>query len=210
MSLTARAIVLDREYEYELPGAVYAYSLAEAIAQFCKLRWQPFHLVVRLRDPMEYCDLLEVVMYAQDTEPHGPIVVVGEEFSTYSETQEIEPVFREAYNAGRALRLSLLTVIQLDTDIHRVTRANSRVVVSMAQMRLSTDMARLFNWREVERLVSLDEPGQWTAIPEQGTHFVCAPNIDLYDSWAELQGVIYRPVRQTAIAEPEPAQQVSR
>ena len=189
--LSARVIVLDRKLEYELDGAVYAYSLAEAVNAFCALRWQRFCLIVRLREPNEYTALLEVIMHAQDVEPHGPVVVVAEEFSAYSETQTIHPVFRDAFNQGRHLRLSLVTVIQLDTDVHRVTRGNAGIIVSMAQNRLSNDLAKHFRFDDVARLVSLDK--RYSAEPEQDVNFVCSPDVDLYAEWSEVQGVLYVP-----------------
>lgn len=183
--------MLDRKVEYDLDGAVYAYTLREAVELFCALRWQAFVLVVRLREPAEYPPLLEVIMHAQDVEPHGPVVVIAEEFSAYSETQSIDPVFRDAFNAGRHLRLSLVTVIQLDTDVHRVTRGNAGVIVSLAQNRLSNDLSRHFRYEDVAALVPLDKA--YTPEPEQDTHFLCSPDVDLYAEWTEIQGVLYVP-----------------
>lgn len=184
--------MFDRKQEYDLPGALYAYTLPEAADAFCARRWQPFRIVFRPRDPADYFALLELLMYTQDVEPHGPLVVIAEEFSAYSETYTIDPLFREAFNAGRHLRLSIVTVIQSDTDVHRVTRTNAEIIVTMAQNRLSVDMAKHFDWNQVARLRSLRDG--WTAEPEQGLHFLASPDVDLYDEWCDVQGVLYRPI----------------
>jgi hypothetical protein len=82
-------------------------------------------------------------------------------------------------------------VIQLDTDIHRVTRGNSEVIVTMAQNRLSVDMARYFKWDQIARLVSVRQ--EYKFPPVQGRHFLTyPPDFDLYDEWWRIHGYVLK------------------
>ena len=200
---TARAVVLDQQHEYELNGAVVCYELRQAMREFLRLRWQPFKLVFRPRDPDDFMRLVELVQAAQQTEPHGPLVIFAEEASRYSETNTIDPVLRGLYNEGRHDRISVCAVIQVDTDIHRVTRHNSQVIVSFAQQKLSGDMQRYFDAGVIEQLRALDTLSARIDEPEQDVHFaVYPPHIDFYARWIDVHGWIAQPETQ----EPAPGQ----
>lgn len=194
LSLSARFIVLDTEHEYEIPGAYVAYDLDEAIDIFVAKRRGEFGLVYRPESIEDYWSLLELVSHSQTVEPLGPIVLLTEEASRLSDTHSIPEPFRELYNRGRHKRISLLTVAQLDTDIHRITRRNSRIIVSCAQTSMSTDFQRYFSMPQVQRLRGLDtewQSGRQITMPVQGVHFLTyPPQIDLYKAWGETHGYI--------------------
>lgn len=200
--LTARAVVFDRLHEYNLPRAFVAYSLQEAVNHFLTNRAGFLRLVCRFEEPEDYLQLLELVEHTQRVEPLGPIVVLLEEASQYSETHVIDERIRRVYNAGRHLRISLLTVIQVDTDIHRVTRRNSQVIVSCAQNGLSVDMQRYFNWYEVEAITPLSAQGVAARLPRTSAgepmpvqdfnYLVYPDHIDLYETWWQAHGFIYQ------------------
>lgn len=190
VELTARAVIFDRKHEYNPTKAVYAESLEQASAILLNAGGGFIRLVFRPRDPEDYLILLDIVMAIQDEHrEYGPIVVVMEEASAYSETHSIDQRVRLAYNQGRHINLSLLTVIQIDTDIHRVTRGNSEVIVTMAQNRMSTDMGKYFQWKDIAHLQTLR--AKYVYPPVQGTHFMTyPPETDLYMEWWETHGFI--------------------
>lgn len=191
IELTARAVIFDRKHEYNVPKGQIVESLPDAVAALFKAQGGFLRLVFRPRDPDDYMALLQVVMDYQEENAglFGPIVVVMEEASAYSETHSIHPTIRTAYNQGRHISLSLMTVIQIDTDIHRVTRGNSEVIVSMAQNRMSADMQRYFRWEEIANLQTLRE--RYVFPPKQGTHFITyPPEMDLYMEWWTTHGYI--------------------
>lgn len=187
--LTARVIVLDRKMEYEFPDAFIAYTLEDAIDFLLVNRWKPFKLIFRPTNPEDYFELMVFAENMQKVEPHGPLVIVMEEASAYSTTNNIDPIVLELYNAGRHRRISLLTVIQRDTSIHPITRTNSEVIVSMSQTKLSGDMQGYFGNDVVEALVSVKQ--DYTDTPIQDHHFaVYPPDTDLYETWIDHHGYI--------------------
>jgi len=201
LGISARSIVGDPLFEYDEndgadPARSYVvYDLESAVETFLRVRREPFTLIFRHREPAEYLALLEVAEHSQRTEPLGPLVIATEEASRYSETHEIPDVLRKLYNAGRHYRISLLTVIQVDTDIHRVTRRNSQVIVSFAQNGQSADMRKYFRWDEIEALTPMDAPGEFQRYgePVQGRHFAVYPPMhgDFYEWWQEQHGHIF-------------------
>jgi hypothetical protein len=203
LKLTACAIVLDPEFDYDPdPGDDWhvCYELDAAVSYFLRHRWGSFVLVFRPDDPATYGQLLAVAVHAQKTEPHGPLVIVLEEASKYGDTWSVETFVRAAYNKGRHLRLSVLTVIQVDTDFHRVARHNSRWIVSFAQHKVSGDFERYFDRATLEGLHSLDVGDEFErvgGVPEQGRNFVVhPPGVDLYREWYEAHGYWFEPAQQ--------------
>lgn len=188
---TCRAIVLDREWEYEIDGARVAYSMrdiADALSDPA-FRWGEFVLVCRPERDGDYLRTLQLAEHMQRAEPHGPLVIVMEEASRYGTTHGIDETVRQLYNAGRHRRISVLTIIQKDTDIHPITRHNSRLIVSMAQTKLSGDMQSYFDPAAVARIVSLET--EYTPEPKQGRHFLVYPAVDLYTAWADSHGYVH-------------------
>ena len=100
---TARAIVLDRQFEYDVPAdeAIYAYNFREAAAAFLQCRWQPFVLIFRPELEGDYLRLLELAEHVQATEPHGPLVLILEEAGAYADTYSIDETVRQLLNRGR-------------------------------------------------------------------------------------------------------------
>lgn len=188
---SARAIVLDREHEYDIDGADTAYSFAEAADILLERRHGEFVLVFRPDLEGDYIRMLLLASHVQSTEPHGPLVIVIEEASHYSDTYNVEGIVRELYNAGRRRRITMVSVIQVDTDIHRVSRRNSRIIVSMAQNWLTGEMQSKFDLETVQQLRPLELERQWIPEPVQNVHFaVYPPAIDLYAWWAEMHGYL--------------------
>lgn len=191
---TARAIVLDREHEYDLPSAIYAYEFREASAALLRMRWQPFVIVYRPELEGDYIRLLQLVEHIQAVEPHGPAVIYLEEASRYSDAYAVDDTIRDIFNRGRHRRISICTTVQVDTDVHRVMRRNSHLIVTLAQNRLTAELAGQFAAADVQRLVPLDSERRRIHEPIQGRHFlVYPPGIDLYERWESLHGYICEP-----------------
>lgn len=193
IGLAARVVVCDREHEYNgIRRAHYAYTLRDACTLFLALRWEFFCLVVQLEDDEEYLKLLELLEYTQRTEPAGPLVIVLEEASHYGNINTIAPIVRDLYNKGRHRRISLLSIVQVDTDLHRVARSNSRIIVAMKSHKLSGDMR---NWFEPEDVAGLSSPAEnFTPQLVQGRHYlVHPPGIELVPAWRAAQAWLWRP-----------------
>lgn len=189
MRLSARVIVLDRKLEYDPPGALYAYSMREFADLFMAHRWEPFALVFRPRMESDYGRAMELARSVQQSEPHGPLVIVLEEASNYGSASGVDETVRQLYNAGRHERISMLAVIQVDTDFHRVARYGSEVIVTFRQHKLSADMQSMFALEQVAALRTLKE--DFTHEPEQGVHFLTYPSdVDLYETWIDAHGYI--------------------
>lgn len=190
--LTARCIVLDRKWDYDgIPGAVECYNFAEAARELLARRWGEFCILYRPEIESDYDRLLQLARHIQRTEPHGPLVVVLEEAAMYGNASGVDETIRQLYNAGRHERISVLTIVQVDTDFHRVSRYNSELIITLYQHKLSGDMQSMFNLDDVKALKSLKAPGEYTPEPVQGRHFLVYPdNVDVYDYWLETHGYI--------------------
>lgn len=130
--------------------------------------------------------LLIILEHAQrkaiDDGTAGHIAVILDEASMVSETHEILPQMRRIYNLGRRWGVCLVVIAQVDTDIHRLTRRNSQLIVAMRQLAVSSDLRRMF---DVDHLSELDPltPGQR---PVYGTHYLTAPpDVEIERYWAE-------------------------
>lgn len=193
LSLTARAIVFDPELEYDVPGAVTVDDLPAAMDAFERLRFRDFILIFRGENVEDFVLLLDLVMHSQETEPLGPILIVAEEASLFSTTLKMDETVHRIYNRGRKRRVSLLTVIQMDSDIHRVSKANSKVIVCMQANQVSVNFERYFKYEQIAGLHSVLENGVYTAKPVQGKHFlVYPPSVDLYAEWVRVFGFILK------------------
>jgi hypothetical protein len=196
---TARAIVLDREHEYDVPAAIITYDYAEAAAAICSRRWQPFVVIYRPELEGDYLRLLRLAEHVQAVEPHGPLAIYLEEASCYSHTHDVADVVRGIYNRGRHRRISIVSTVQVDTDVHRVMRRNSAYTVTLAQNQLTTELGSKFRPADVQRLVPLESENRPIAEPVQGRHFLVYPaGVSLYDRWEELHGYICTPARRQA------------
>jgi hypothetical protein len=106
---------------------------------------------------------------------------VIDESSTISSTFEISPQLRRIYTLGRRWRINLVTIAQVDTDVHRLTRRCSQYIVIMRQQSVSSDLARIFSPRDVQQLTPIAHPG---IAPVQGVHFLHSPpSVQLFDEW---------------------------
>lgn len=196
---TARAIVHDMNMDYSdmagLPHVYYESELDDAIELLLNrdFRFGRFVLIFQSYDNAEQMALLEFAEKMQETEPHGPLVNVIEESSYYSSTHDIDPTIERIYNMGRRLRMSLLTIIQVDTSIHRVTRFNSKWIVSVKQNKLSTDLQTIFEREEV-RALQTPLPMAWNQqTPKQGVNFLVYPDtVELFPAWSAAHGYLYR------------------
>jgi hypothetical protein len=206
LNYSARAIICDDQMEYgDVPGAVVAYEVDQAMQLFLSMRWKPFKLVCQFEEPDDYLKIMELAEHTQKVEAHGPLVIVWEEASTHSDTHHIPDIIATLYKKGRHRRISMLTIIQSDTDIHRITRKNSPVIVSLKQTELSGNMRAKFREDEVKALVSLRD--EWTPEPVQGRHFLVYPEgTDLYDIWWQYHGYIVKKPRSAPAGNNPPGQ----
>jgi DNA helicase HerA-like ATPase len=200
LRVTARAIVMDRQHEYDgVKGAHISTTLADAVKYFTENRHTFFTLIFRPEEEEDYFRLIQLARFAQKEDDRlGPLVIFLEESSAYSNTHAIEGVIRDLYNKGRHERISLCSVIQLDTDVHRVTRSNSRSIVVLRMTYISSALKPLFG-EEPLSLVSLST--EYTKNPVQGRHFLhYPPHEDFYTVWRNELGYVWQPITFTVQA----------
>lgn len=184
--LSARVIVHDTEDEYQ--DGFIAYDVDEAARYFLEMRHRDFQLVCRLPSEEMYA-VFELAYHTQRVEPWGPLVAVMEEATAHSTPWDMNETVHEMYVKGRHARISNVTIVQLDTDINRITKHSTAAVVSFRQNYLSESWKRFFSWDDIQALHMLDgEYGVGAGkylLPVQGRHFLTAHNIpdDLYTWW---------------------------
>ncbi len=189
--MAARVIVLDRKMEYDTRDSVACYDFAEFAHEFLARRFGSFCITFRPSLETDYGRAMELARYVQKTEPHGPLVLVLEEASNYGDQSGVDDNVRQLYNAGRHERISMLSIIQVDTDFHRVARYGSEIVCLFYQHKLSGDMQSMFKLDDVMRLTSLKH--DYTEWPEQGKHFLTYPDdVDLYETWHESHSYLLK------------------
>lgn len=187
--MAARVVVLDRKMEYDTRESIACYSFAEFADTFMSLRFGAFCISFRPSLESDYGRAMTLVRAVQRSEPHGPLVLTLEEASNYGNQSGVDENVRQLYNAGRHERISMLSIVQVDTDFHRVARYGSEIVCTFYQHKLSGDMQSMFKLDDVMQLTSLKH--DYTEWPEQGRHFLTYPDdIDLYEQWADAHNFI--------------------
>lgn len=196
LDMTDRAIVLDplNDYQASDPATdLETDSLDVALAFLAERYDTDFRLIYRHEGypEIEYEALFDMVEQIQIRAPRERLAVFLEEASQVSTTHAIGSQNRRLFNMGNRWGISFVTVIQVDTDIHRVTRRNSQAIVACRQHALSGDMGKLFRVDDVQAL-EIVTPAHFAAdpdfVPVQGVNFLVAPDsIELYEWWADLQ-----------------------
>lgn len=186
-----RAVVVDpwAEYPDDLTGSVRAEGtgaygvLADRYDDpFLHLAWMPE------REPMaEVEGLLQVVELVQRSSVRAePLAVIIDESTMISETHVIGPQLRRLYNMGRRWNVCLVTIAQVDTDVHRLSRRNAQLVVVMNGQTLSSDLQKMVDMHDFHALAPLDHP---TIRPENRTHYVTSPQgVDVLNWWTAVVG----------------------
>lgn len=187
IKLAARVVVLDRKWEYD--GSHVCYSFEEFADVLLVVRARDFCIVLRASDENDWDRAMELARYVQQSEPHGPLVIVLEEASNYGTANSVAETVRQLYNAGRHERISMLAVVQVDTDFHRTARHGSELIVTMYSHKLSGDMLTMFEPEMTRRLVSLGV--EFTHWPVQGRHFLVYPDTaDLYARFSDAHNYL--------------------
>lgn len=112
----------------------------------------------------------------------SPLAVFIDEASVVTDTWDILPAMRDIYNMGRRWGICMVVIAQVDTDIHRITRRNSQLVVAMRQLSVGVDLRRML----------MHDPANLTPLtpydePINGVNYVTAPGgVDVLDYWENL------------------------
>lgn len=178
-----RSLAIDPLGEFGERSAQIA-GVRNGVQAIFDQRHDPHQLsVYPTRDPeIETEYLLRACMAVQQQDADSPLAIIVDEASTVSGTHEILPAMRQVYNMGRRWGICLVVIAQVDTDIHRLTRRNSQLIVGMRQLSMSADLRRMF-WHDpaqLDVLTPLD-------VPENGRNYVTAPpDVDIIDYWRDL------------------------
>ena len=174
------------------PLAEFDENPVEGFTQGARAIWEtrdePVHLAIAptVEPQVEVEHLLIVAEHAQrQAIADGramPLAIFLDEASAVTDTFEILPQLRRIYNMGRRWGICLCVIAQVDTDIHRLTRRNSQLIVAMQQQYLSTDLRRIIPDARVPDLQVLT-PGDR---PQNGRHYVTAPpGVDVLQWWLQ-------------------------
>lgn len=191
IELAPRVVILDPEWEYGSEADVKAGNVFRdyraAIQHFVQHRKsERFRLIFQFDEQSQALGLVQLIKHAQKVEELPPLALVLEEASEYSDTYHICPEIADLYRKGRHWRINTVSVIQVDSDINRVVRSQSQIVVSMFQTKLSSDFQRFFTQQEIMKLQTLT-PG---TVPKQDLHFKVIPRgIDLFSEWESINNV---------------------
>jgi DNA helicase HerA-like ATPase len=184
LAIAPRALVIDPHVEYGMDHVENFRTAAEWLHETRDEPGQLLYIPTSQNPEIEVDRLLVVIEYVQRNAMRegnaDPFAVFIEEASAVSETHEILPQMRRLYNQGRRWGVCLVVIAQVDTDIHRLTRRNSQLIVAMRALGVSSDLKRLVG--DTDNLTALT-PGTH---PENGTHYVTAPEgVDVLEWWQD-------------------------
>lgn len=183
LSLSPRAVVLDRMEEYD-EGAVF-YSFRESVEFFRGNLRDDFHIIYRGENQIEFFGWLDIIFQAQSLPDMPPIGVFLEEASFYSTSHELDPILENVVTKGRRRRISVVSVVQWEAQQNPVIRANSTLWIALRQVSFQADTKQRFSPGERDRIMALETltPG---VEPVAGRHFVThPPGLDPEAAWSE-------------------------
>lgn len=184
IELAQRAVIFDPVLDYAPgPTGVVVWSGQDALRALAD-RWdEPFRIVVRAETVDEYAAVASLVERVQREPGAGPITVVLEEAAvTAGNTFNVPEPISRLYRLGRRWRVNCVAVTQIDTDVHRVFRANTHIWVLCKTLKLSTDFSKMFDLYDAMGLTEIAGPG---VRPEPGVHYLTVPaSADLFGDFA--------------------------
>lgn len=185
LSLAPRAFVFDPADDYE-DGAVFE-SFRPAFEFYERNAREDFHLIYR--GPRDTYDAwLDILYKSQRYMELPPLAIFQEEASYYSSSHNIDEGLDQIYTKGRRQGISVVTVVQRDTQINPIIRANSQVWVAMQQKNFSSDMKSAFTLEEREQIQTLETFTPFVGEPIEGKHYlVDRIGFDLFGSWKRIQ-----------------------
>lgn len=186
LSVAPRAVVLDKIEEYE--AGTPAYSFAEFAALYGKLRRADFQITIRSASDSDQLRSLGLLYATQRAEELPPVLVVMEEASYYSSNRQIPEVVQEVATKGRHALLSVLYLVQHDTQIHPLIRQNIRWLVAFRQRKPGPDIRGAFTREELTRIRDLADYSPPLGAPVYGEHYLTDP--PEFDVRAELARIL--------------------
>lgn len=196
---------LVRTMTYSTPRVIYLdilgdYTDGEVISDFrtatryyMDRRGSDFRIIFRGKgraqvDREAMLSFLRLVQRVQSEENgrEKPVGIVLEESGVYSTSYELPDILHDLYLYGRRWGVALLTVVQRDVQVHPIVRANSQLVVSMSNLKLSSDLAQFFDLSEIATLDVYNTHAQPKLYPVYGKHYVTyPPDIDPVGYWED-------------------------
>jgi hypothetical protein len=184
LKITPRAFVFDPADDYD-DGAIF-YDQKTASDFYLENAERDYHLIYR-GDQETFLAWLDVIYQSQRYMNLKPVGVFMEESSFYSTSHTIPKALDTIYTKGRRQRISVITVVQRDTQIHPLIRAQSPLWITMRQRKFSTDTKELFTSDELDRIPKLETFTPLLGAPIEGKHYIPdQPNFPLVESWSSL------------------------
>jgi energy-coupling factor transporter ATP-binding protein EcfA2 len=184
LALTPRAFVFDPRDDYAHVAPFYGFR--PAVDFYLEHHARDFHLVYR-GEPETYVAWLDILFRAQRQYTDPPLGIFLEESSLYSSSHKIDTFLERAYTQGRRQRINIVTVVQRDTQIHPIIRANSHVWISLRQRKFSSDVKELYTADELDRISRLKTYMPGIGPPIEGTHYIPdQPDFPLVETWTKL------------------------
>lgn len=186
LSFTPRAFLFDPLDDYE-DGAIF-YDFKEASDFWLSNLEADYHLIYR-GERETYPAWLDMLYETQRRMDLPPLAIFMEESSFYSSSHVIPPELDAIYTKGRRQKISVVTVVQRDTQINPVIRAQSPLWVTMRQRKFSTDTKQLFTGEELDRIPNLETFTPVSGNPIEGTHYIPdQPDFPIREKWSEIMG----------------------
>lgn len=184
LAITPRAFVFDPADDYE-DGAIF-YEPKPAADFYKENCTRDYHLIYR-GDRDTYLAWLDVIYESQRHMNLPPLAVFLEESSFYSTSHKIERELDTIYTKGRRQRISVVTVVQRDTQINPIIRANSSLWISMRQRNLSADVKGMYTADELDRIPKLETYTPVSGAPIEGRHYIPdQPSFPLLEAWSNI------------------------
>lgn len=184
LGFTPRAFIFDPVDDYE-DGAIF-YDFEPASKFWLENISRDFHLIYRgERDTYEAW--LDILYESQRNMDLPPLAIFMEEASFYSSSHKIPPLYERIYTMGRRQKISVVTVVQRDTQIAPVIRAQSPLWLTMRQRKFSTDTKELYTADELDRIPKLETFTPVTGEPIEGRHYIPdQPDFPIRESWSSI------------------------
>lgn len=181
---TPRGFFFDPRDDYDHAPAYYNFQ--QAAAFYVENHARDFQLVYR-GEQKTYVAWLDILFRTQRRYTDPPLAVFLEESSLYSSSHQIDDYLERIYTQGRRQRISIITVVQRDTQIHPIIRAQAHVWISLRQRKFSTDVKDVFPKEDLERMAHLQTYTPASGAPVEGKHYVIdPPGFPLVEAWRNI------------------------
>lgn len=190
LARTPRFVILDPEATYRVGDPYESFAdLIDVYSEALKTNAPTFGFRYTGSSEAGYRALMHWIYETQAMATRPAVALVVEEASLFSDSKNIPTELDWLLRAGRKHRINVLSIAQSDVDVNPVIRRQSKGMVAMRQIAVSSEFRRFFTPEKLERLQGLTDltPG---TVPVEGTHYLMYPDtLDLVAEWTAAVGM---------------------